>query len=110
MSRSLSHCPSGSSVAAAKPRGLPGKLARAGLAGLALGLGLLYFLESSDDRFNSISEFADRFPEEVLLGQVPQVGRERLEIVRARDGCPFPGALEVCPAPAKRGPRETVCA
>ena len=67
----------GSSAAAAKPRGLMGKLARAGLAGLALGLGLLYFLESGDDRFNSISELADRFPEEEVLGQVPKVRRER---------------------------------
>src|SRR5207249_4846684 len=49
----------GSSVAAAKPKGLLGKLARSSLAGLALGLGLLYFLESSDDRFNSISELED---------------------------------------------------
>ncbi|PYK99205.1 MAG: hypothetical protein DME19_09480 [Verrucomicrobia bacterium] len=67
----------GSSVAAAKPKGLLGKLARASLAGLALGLGLLYFLESSDDRFNSITELADRFPEAEVLGQVPKVRRER---------------------------------
>ena len=67
----------GSSVAAAKPRGLIEKLARAGLVGLTLGLGLLYFMESSDDRFNSMAEFADRFPEEEMLGQVPQVRRDR---------------------------------
>jgi len=67
----------GSSAAAAKPRGLIEKLARAGLVGLALGLGLLYFMESSDDRFNSMAEFTDCFPEEEMLGQVPQVRRDR---------------------------------
>ena len=67
----------GSSVAAAKPRGLLGMLGGASLAGLALGLALLYFLESSDDQFNSIAEFADRFPQEEMLGQVPRVRRER---------------------------------
>src|SRR5207302_8557745 len=50
----------GSSVAAAKPRGLLGMLGGASLAGLALGLALLYFLESSDDQFNSIAVFGGR--------------------------------------------------
>src|SRR6266513_2941941 len=60
----------GSSVAVAKSRGLYEKLVRAGLVGLALGLGLLCFMESGDDRFTSMAEFTDRFPQEEMLGQV----------------------------------------
>jgi len=41
-------------------------------AGLALGLGLLYFVNRFDDRFASLTELTEQIPETVI-GQVPQI-------------------------------------
>ncbi len=60
------------------------------LTGLALGVGaglvILLLFDRLDDRMNSFSEFAALFPEEAVLGQVPnQQQRGDVELLRPND-------------------------
>jgi capsular exopolysaccharide synthesis family protein len=59
----------------------------AGMIGLILGLGLVGFIATHDDRLTSLEEVKSSFPEK-LLGQVPEVPRRKrkpLEPLTAQD-------------------------
>jgi capsular exopolysaccharide synthesis family protein len=46
------------------------------LAGLLVGLGIVFLIAWRDDRFTSLSEMSDRFGD-VIVGQVPELARPR---------------------------------
>jgi len=63
-------------------------LAGALLAGLGLGLGIIFLQERLDDRFTSVVELMEHFDEEIV-GQVPQISNGRsnkqLELLKPDD-------------------------
>jgi polysaccharide biosynthesis transport protein len=67
---------------------LLGRLVKAGLVGLAIGLAILMLVDHLDDRLSNLTEFQDAF-EEQLLAQVPREGSARgngqLDLIRAGD-------------------------
>jgi capsular exopolysaccharide synthesis family protein len=76
------------SVAVIAARDLKKSLLLAGVAGLVLGVGLLYVLDRFDDRITTLSELAEQL-NEVLVGQVPEVKmrktKGRLELLKPDD-------------------------
>lgn len=60
-------------------------LAIGGLAGLVIGLLILFVLDKMDDRIGSFFEFRERFPE-ALLGQVPrELGKAGISMLASND-------------------------
>lgn len=58
----------------------------AGIGGLIIGAILLLLFDRLDDRMNSFSEFAALFPEETILGQIPdQSSRGDVALIQPND-------------------------
>lgn len=65
--------------------GLEKMMALGGVAGLLLGLLILFILDKMDDRIGSFFEFHERFPE-VMLGQVPrETGKRGIALLSSND-------------------------